>query len=115
MPQFDLEAQAEDEIFAEFYCTLDQADYFNDDRNGFWCESNNEVHLASTIKKLEYVTVCSLVARNGYVAVGTYAPPDPDMFDAELGRRAAKQAALRKLMDCLAFEYQTDLLEGNYK
>ena len=115
MPRFDIEAQAEDEIYAEFYCTLDQADYFNDDRNQFWCASNGVIDLAPTIKRLEYVTVCSLVANNGYVAVGTYAPPDPDMFDAELSRRAARQAALCKLMDALAFEYKTDILEGNYK
>jgi hypothetical protein len=43
------------------------------------------------------VTVCCLTLRNGFNATGTSACAHPDNFDAEIGRRLAREDALRKV------------------
>ncbi len=43
------------------------------------------------------VTVCALTVRDGFTATGESACADPDNFDAELGKRYARERAIDKL------------------
>lgn len=43
------------------------------------------------------LTLCVMTMKNGYVIVGKSAPADPKNFDAELGRRFAREDCLRQL------------------
>lgn len=45
----------------------------------------------------EHVTICALTVANGFVVLGQSAPADPCNFDAELGRKFAREDAVRKL------------------
>lgn len=62
-------------------------------------------HLESQLAQNEFVnpsfapevTICITKTRNGFVVVGMSAPADPANFDAELGRRFAREDCLRQL------------------
>lgn len=43
------------------------------------------------------VTVCALTVRDGFTATGKSACADPDNFDAELGKRYARERAIDEL------------------
>lgn len=43
------------------------------------------------------LTVCALTLRNGYLVTGESAAASPDNFDAELGRRIARDNARNKI------------------
>jgi hypothetical protein len=45
----------------------------------------------------QHVTVAVITMRNGYVLVGKSAPADPANYDYELGRKFAKEDAIRQL------------------
>ena len=46
---------------------------------------------------MEVMTVCALVMRNGFIVIGKSAPADPANYNAELGRRFAREDAIRQL------------------
>ncbi len=68
----------------------------------------NRVTLDSMIEKIEredYIhpeslpsmTICVMQMKNGFVLVGKSAPADPANFDAELGRKFAREDCVRQL------------------
>lgn len=54
------------------------------------------------------LTVCVLTLDTGWHEVGTSAAVDPANFDADLGRRLARDDAVRKLWPLLAFAWLED-------
>ena len=61
-------------------------------------------HIEQTIRSETYhrfpgttLTVCCLVLRNGFTAVGQSACVDPAMFDAEIGKKLAYDDAKSKV------------------
>ena len=46
---------------------------------------------------LSVMTICILKMQNGYIMVGKSAPADPANFNAELGRKFAREDAIRQL------------------
>lgn len=54
------------------------------------------------------MTVCSLTLRNGFVLIGEAACASPDVFNAKLGKRFARENALNKLipLECYALRNQ---------
>ena len=46
---------------------------------------------------LELLTFCVLVLRNGFIVTGESACASPENFDAELGRKIARQHAISKV------------------
>lgn len=46
---------------------------------------------------MEVMTICVLVMRNGFIVIGKSAPADPANYNAELGRRFAREDAIRQL------------------
>ena len=45
----------------------------------------------------EYMTIAVVIMKNGYVLVGKSAPADPGNFNEELGRKFAREDAIRQL------------------
>lgn len=43
------------------------------------------------------MTICVLVMENGYVMMGKSAPADPENFNPELGKKFAREDAIRQL------------------
>lgn len=54
-------------------------------------------------KPLELLTFCILVLRNGFTVTGETACASPENFDAEIGRKIARQNAVQKIWPLLGY------------
>ena len=61
------------------------------------------------IPPLHLLTFCVLVLRNGFTATGTSACASPENFDAEIGRKVARQKALEDVWMVMGYELRTKL------
>jgi hypothetical protein len=58
---------------------------------------------------LGLLTICILVLRNGFTVTGTSACASADNFDAEIGKRIARQDAMRQLWPLLGYQLRDRL------
>lgn len=58
---------------------------------------------------LGLLTFCVLVLRNGFTVTGESACASPENFDAELGRKIARQNAVAKIWPLMGYELRTKL------
>jgi hypothetical protein len=94
-------ADIEANIDAEFYFTADEA---------------AQIHGAPTMSNfrekwaaLQCLTFCVLVLRNGFTVTGESACASPENFDAEVGRKIARQNAVQKIWPLMGYELRTKL------
>ena len=52
---------------------------------------------------IPHMTLCVITTDNGFALVGKSAPADPDNFDKELGRKFAKEDAIRQMWPLEAY------------
>ena len=64
---------------------------------------------------LSLLTFCVLVLRNGFTVTGESACASPENFDAELGRKIARQNAVSKMWPLLGYELKCRLHRGEVK
>jgi hypothetical protein len=63
--------------------------------------------------QLRQVTICVLVLRNGYKLVGVNeGPVSADNFNAEIGRKYARQKAVDQVWPLLGYELRTKLSQA---
>lgn len=62
--------------------------------------------------ELGLLTFCVLVLRNGFTVTGESACASPENFDAELGKKIAKQNAVSKIWPLMGYKLKCDLMEG---
>ena len=58
---------------------------------------------------LDLLTFCVLVLKNGFTVTGESACASPENFDAELGRKIARQNAVQKVWSLMGYELRTKL------
>ena len=58
---------------------------------------------------LKLLTFCVLVLRNGFTITGESACASPENFDAELGRKIARQNAVQKMWPLMGYELKARL------
>jgi hypothetical protein len=58
---------------------------------------------------LKLLTFCVLVLRNGFTVTGESACASPENFDAEIGRKIARQNAVAKIWPLLGFRLRDKL------
>ena len=58
---------------------------------------------------LGLLTFCVLVLRNGFTVTGESACASPENFDAEVGRKVARQNAINKVWPLMGYELRTKL------
>ena len=63
----------------------------------------------SDLLPLELLTFCVLVLRNGFTVTGESACVSPENFDAEIGRRIAREHAVNKIWPLLGFRLRDKL------
>ena len=63
----------------------------------------------SAARALWTLTICVLVLRNGYTAVGWSAPASPSNFDPEIGRNVARRKAIDQIWPLLGFRLRDAL------
>lgn len=66
-------------------------------------------------KSLDLLTFCVLVTRNGFTVTGESACASPENFDAELGRKIARDNAIDKLWPLMGYELKARLHEEAQK
>lgn len=58
---------------------------------------------------LQLLTFCVIVLRNGFTVTGESACASPENFDAELGRKIARQNAVNKIYPLMGYELRSKL------
>ena len=58
---------------------------------------------------LDLLTFCVLVLRNGFTVTGESACASPENFDAEVGRKIARQNAMQKIWPLMGYELRSQL------
>ena len=64
------------------------------------------------VQPLGLLTFCVLVLRNGFTVTGESACASPENFDAELGRKIARENAVAKVWPLMGYELRSKLAEG---
>jgi hypothetical protein len=85
-----------------------------DDESAAVQKTPHRVSLDSILAKIEHedyehpgrhphMTLCVLTTNTGYVVIGKSVPADPENFDVELGKKFAKEDAIRQLWPLEAY------------
>ena len=61
------------------------------------------------LASLGLLTFCVLVLKNGFTVTGESACASPENFDAEIGRKIARQNAVNKIWPLMGYELRTKL------
>lgn len=64
---------------------------------------------AGIADSLNRLTICVLVLRNGFTVTGESACVSPENFDAEVGRKVARQNAVAKVWPLMGYELRSKL------
>lgn len=59
--------------------------------------------------RLDILTICILVLNNGFTVIGKSAPAAPENFDADLGRKFAKEDAMRQCWPLMGYALREKL------
>lgn len=65
-----------------------------------------------TIDRLALLTICVIVLKNGFTVTGESACASPENFDAEIGRKIARQNAVQKIWPLMGYELKQRLADG---
>ena len=65
--------------------------------------------MADAAHPLNRLTFCVLVLSNGFTVTGESACASPENFDADIGKRIARENAVRKVWPLLGYELRTEL------
>lgn len=64
-------------------------------------------------RELGLLTFCVLVLKNGFTVTGESACASPENFDAELGRKIARQNAVNKIWPLMGYELRSKLAQSS--
>lgn len=95
-------ATIEANIASEHYFTAGDAVFPGDEISGSDAPAYNTLRL---------LTFCVLVMRNGFTVTGESACASPENFDAEIGRKIARQNAVQKVWPLMGYELRSRLAE----
>lgn len=105
-------ADIEAEIVAEMYFTAGEA------ASAALLSDSPSAHASmmtadADLRPLDLLTICVLVLRNGFTVTGESACASPENFDAEIGRKIARQNAVAKIWPLLGFRLRDRLAASN--
>lgn len=87
-------------IVSEFYFTAGE---------GVLGQSEMGTRPAGIADSLNRLTFCVLVLKNGFTVTGESACASPENFDAEIGRKIARQNAVQKIWPLMGYELRSKL------
>ena len=96
-------ADIESEINGEYYFTAEQG------VQAAFLEQDELTRLTGMHGELRLLTFCVLHLRNGFTVTGESACASPENFNAELGRKIARQNAVAKIWPLLGFRLRDTL------
>ena len=65
--------------------------------------AKTDPELGAEFPSISMLTICVLVLRNGFTVTGESACASPENFDAELGRKIARQKAVEKIWPLMGY------------
>lgn len=77
--------------------------------DGVMFARRDEGFVADPLGPLPLLTFCVLVLSNGFTVTGESACASPENFDAELGRKIARQNAVAKIWPLMGYELRSRL------
>lgn len=96
-------ADIEANIVAETYFTAEQGDQ----------QAQEDMYegrsVQPTMNPLALLTFCVLILKNGFTVTGESACASPENFDAELGRKIARQNAVAKMWPLMGYALKEQL------
>ena len=98
-------ADIEANIVGEYYFTA------MDGVDGYY-RGGMEAQACKDFQALSLLTFCILVLQNGFTVTGESACASPENFDAELGRKIARQNAANKIWPLMGYELKCRLAGG---
>ena len=105
----DIEANIKAEIF---FTALDGASEAAGDARSHHNRVKDDADVADVHQALRLLTFCVLVLRNGFTVTGESACASPENFDAELGRKIARQNAVSRIWPLMGYELRTKLADS---
>jgi len=96
-------------IVSEHFFTAADGDYKAMENAAFVNGSLNGEQIRSIPEPLHLLTFCVLVLKNGFTVTGESACASPENFNAEIGRRIARENAVAKIWPLLGYELRTKL------
>lgn len=93
---------------ADIEANIDSEHYFTAGQ-GIAGRCYREVSALHSPGQLELLTFCVLVLRNGFTVTGESACASPENFDAEIGRKIARQNAAQKIWPLMGYELRSKL------
>ena len=106
-------ADIEANIASEHYFTAGQGDAKAVEDAAFSGGALNAAASRATPDALSLLTFCVLVLQNGFTVTGESACASPENFDAELGRKIARQNAVAKVWPLMGYELRSKLAGGD--
>ena len=94
-------------IAVEYYFTGDDGLYGN-----AYNAPAGEYKPASSHDALRLLTFCIIVLRNGFTVTGESACASPENFDAEIGRKIARQNAVSKMWPLMGYALKERLYQS---
>jgi len=70
---------------------------------------------AGRARSLDLLTFCVLVLRNGFTVTGESACASPENFNAEIGRKIARDNAMNKIWPLMGYELKQKLFNNTTK
>lgn len=58
------------------------------------------------------LTICFIVLRNGFTVIGKSAPADPANYNRELGRKFAREDAIRQIWPLMGYAKREELMRA---
>jgi hypothetical protein len=98
---------------ADIEANIDTEVYFTGEHGVEGAMNRNELHARHPIGMksghLSLLTFCVLVLKNGFTVTGESACASPENFDAEIGRKIARQNAVQKIWPLMGYELRSKL------
>lgn len=98
---------------ADIEANIDTEVYFTGEHGVEGAMARDELHARHPIGmqsgQLSLLTFCIIVLKNGFSVVGESACASPENFDAELGRKIARQNAVAKIWPLMGYELRSKL------
>ena len=106
-------ADIEANIAAEFYFTaMDGAAMAAGEARTDGNRIKDDVVVPDVHRALNLLIFCVLVLRNGFTVTGESACASPENFDAEIGRKIARQNAINKVWPLMGYVLKNDIAAG---
>lgn len=83
--------------------------YFTADQGVKGARLDDGKQLGNLHGSLYLLTFCVLVLRNGFTVTGESACASPENFNAEIGRRIARENAINKIWPLMGYELRSKL------